>query len=91
MGRMTTTAAAGLALAALTTALPTGAGAAVLEQTFDDPTASVFDQFGNSVALSGDRVLIGARGDDTQGSDVGQAHLFDATAVRCCRPSTTRR
>ena len=50
-----------------------------LLQTFDDPTVTSFDQFGTSVALSGDRVLIGAPGDDTQGGNVGQAHLFDAT------------
>ena len=50
-----------------------------LLQTFDDPTVTSTDQFGRSVALSGDRVLIGAPGDDTQGNDVGQAHLFDAT------------
>ena len=28
--------------------------------------------FGSSVALEGDRVLIGARGDDTQGDAVGR-------------------
>ena len=50
-----------------------------LLQTFDDPTVTDDDQFGSFVALSGDRVLIGAPGDDTQGSNVGQAHLFDTT------------
>ena len=77
MRRVTTTAVAGLALAALTT----GAGAATLLQTFDDPTVTGSDRFGTSVALSADRVLIGARSDDTQGSAVGQAHLYDATTV----------
>ena len=51
-----------------------------LLQTFDDPAETGVDRFGTSVALSGDRVLIGARGDDTQGENVGQAHLFDATS-----------
>jgi WD40 repeat protein len=50
-----------------------------LLQTFDDPTVTGGDQFGRSVALDGNRVLIGARGDDTNGIGVGQAHLFDAT------------
>ena len=50
-----------------------------LLQTFDDPTVTVQDLFGSSVALDGNNVLIGAPSDDTSGSEVGQAHLFDAT------------
>ena len=50
-----------------------------LLQTFDDPTPTTGDDFGNSVAISGNNVLVGASGDDTNGSNVGQAHLFDAT------------
>ena len=49
-----------------------------LLQTFDDPTVTTGDYFGRSVAIDGDNVLIGARLDDTNGTDVGQAHLFDA-------------
>ena len=50
-----------------------------LLQTFNDPTASFFgDEFGASVAMDGDNVLIGAPLDDTNGTNVGQAHLFDA-------------
>ncbi|MAE60521.1 MAG: hypothetical protein CMJ49_04090 [Planctomycetaceae bacterium] len=45
-------------------------------QTFNDPTVTTEDHFGISVAIDGDRVLIGARWDDTQGTNVGQAHLF---------------
>jgi len=55
------------------------AGTGNLLQTFNDPTPTQQDFFGNSVALDGDYVLIGANRDDTQGIDVGQAHLFDAT------------
>jgi len=51
----------------------------LLLQTFDDPTVTTEDQFGVSVSISGNNVLVGARGDDTNGQDVGQAHLFDAT------------
>ena len=50
-----------------------------LLHTFDDPTVTTVDEFGTSVALDGNRVLIGAPRDDTNGLDVGQAHLFDAT------------
>ena len=50
-----------------------------LLQTFDDPTPTNGDSFGNSVALDGNRLLIGAPYDDTQGVNIGQAHLFDAT------------
>lgn len=49
-----------------------------LLHTFDDPTPSDGDGFGVSVAINGGRVLIGALGDDTNGSNIGQAHLFDA-------------
>jgi len=50
-----------------------------LLQTFDDPTVTTFDAFGRSVSISGNNVLVGAGGDDTNGGNVGQAHLFDAT------------
>jgi|GEM_PF-1645102 len=50
-----------------------------LLHTFDDPTPTTTDQFGHSVALDGNHVLIGAPGDNTLGHNVGQAHLFDLT------------
>jgi hypothetical protein len=50
-----------------------------LLQTFNDPTPTGSDAFGSSVSLSGNNVLIGALGDDTNGGNAGQAHLFDAT------------
>jgi uncharacterized repeat protein (TIGR01451 family) len=43
--------------------------------TASDGAAS--DVFGNSVSLSGDRALIGARLDDDSGSDSGSAYVFD--------------
>jgi len=55
------------------------ASTGALLQTFNDPTVTSYDQFGLSVALSGNNVLIGAPGDGTNGTSVGQAHLFDAT------------
>lgn len=50
-----------------------------LLQTFDDPTITTDDRFGNSVAIDGEHVLIGAFRDNTNGSAVGQAHLFHAS------------
>ncbi|MCE9557096.1 MAG: hypothetical protein K8T91_27430 [Planctomycetes bacterium] len=47
--------------------------------TFQNPTPGKLDLFGQSVAISGNLVLIGAFGDDTDGFDVGMAYLFDAT------------
>jgi hypothetical protein len=44
--------------------------------TFNDPTVTGSDRFGASVALDGNNVLIGAQRDDTNGTNVGQAHLF---------------
>lgn len=54
------------------------AGTGSLLHTFDDPTVTGLDLFGTSVAIDGNRVLIGARGDNTNGNSIGQAHLFDA-------------
>ena len=48
-----------------------------LVQTFANPTPEANDYFGRSVAVSGDRALIGAWGDDSAGSDSGAAYLFD--------------
>ncbi|MEQ8838123.1 MAG: FG-GAP repeat protein, partial [Lacipirellulaceae bacterium] len=49
-----------------------------LLHTFDDPQSNLRDNFGSSVAIDGTNVLIGARFDDADGFNVGQAHLFDA-------------
>lgn len=45
--------------------------------TFTNPTPAISDNFGNSVAAVGsDRVLIGARYDDTGAEDAGAAYMF---------------
>jgi len=49
-----------------------------LTQTFNDPSVTFQDGFGRSAAIDGNNVLIGAYADDTNGLNVGQAHLFDA-------------
>ncbi|MGI9457108.1 MAG: FG-GAP repeat protein, partial [Aeoliella sp.] len=61
-----------------------GVTAGAAPQIFNDPTPSPGgvpegDRFGQSVALDGNNVLLGAPYDDTNGTDVGQAHLFEAT------------
>ena len=55
------------------------AATGALLQTFDNPTISTVDQFGYSVSVSGDNVLIGSPLDGTNGANVGQAHLFSAS------------
>jgi hypothetical protein len=47
-------------------------------QTFVSPSPTVFDEFGFSVAISGDNVLVGAPLDDAGAIDSGAAYLFDA-------------
>ncbi len=56
-----------------------------LLQTFNDPVATGFDNFGISVALDGDLALIGAYLDDTNGTNIGQAHLFNVTTGELLR------
>ncbi len=50
-----------------------------LLQTFSNPTPAEGDRFGH-VAIDGNRIVIGAPSDDTQGTDVGQAYLYTAAA-----------
>ena len=49
-----------------------------LLQTFQNPTPEIGDQFGSSVAISGNNVLIAARNDNTDATDAGAVYLFDA-------------
>jgi len=51
----------------------------VLLQTFNNPTPVNLDEFGASVSVSGNNVLVGARFDDTGAANAGSAYLFDAT------------
>ena len=50
-----------------------------LLQTFNNPTPMEFDRFGASISISGDKILIGASGDDTGATNAGSAYLYDAT------------
>jgi len=50
-----------------------------LVHTFENPSPGPYaDRFGNSVSVSGDRVLVGAAQENATGSDSGRAYLFDA-------------
>ena len=46
------------------------------ERSLNDPTPTFQDRFGTSVAIEGDRILVGADGDESNGFKDGQAHLF---------------
>lgn len=48
-----------------------------LLHTYVNPSPESNDLFGSAVALSEDRVLVGASGDDGAGPDSGAAYLFD--------------
>ena len=52
-------------------------------QTYSNPNAygtSANDQFGYSVAISGNRVVVGAYGEDDAGAlESGKAYIFDVT------------
>ena len=50
-----------------------------LLQTFNNPTPAASDQFGYSVSISGDKVLVGSINDDTGAANAGAAYLFDGT------------
>ncbi len=50
-----------------------------LLKTFNNPTPEDYDNFGNSVSLSGTSALIGAAYDNTGATDAGSAYLFNTT------------
>ncbi|MDZ4841147.1 MAG: Calx-beta domain-containing protein [Hyphomicrobium aestuarii] len=48
-------------------------------RTISNPTPAANDYFGQSVSLSGDVVVVGAREDNTGASDTGSAYVFSAS------------
>jgi hypothetical protein len=50
-----------------------------LVTTLVDPSPGAGDQFGRSVAVSGNTVVVGAPFDDTGATDSGRAYVFNAT------------
>lgn len=48
-----------------------------LQQTIENPSPNISDEFGYDVAIEGNRLAIGAPRDDTNGSNAGLAYLFE--------------
>jgi hypothetical protein len=57
--------------------------------TLRNPFPAVSDHFGNSVAISGSKVVVGANEDDTVASDAGSAYVYDLTSVTPTVPMVT--
>src|SRR5262249_45555913 len=51
-----------------------------LLDTFTNPTPEAFDEFGRSVAVSGNLVVVGAPFDNTGAQGAGAVYLFDANS-----------
>ena len=49
--------------------------------TLANPGPTVNDQFGNSVAISGTRIVVGANGDDTGATDSGTTYVYDLAST----------
>lgn len=50
-----------------------------LQSTIPNPTPTNGDQFGKSVSIFGNKILIGANGDDTGNFNAGSAYLYDTS------------
>ena len=48
--------------------------------TLNNPGPAVSDQFGESVAISGTRVVVGANADDTGATNAGSAYVYDLSS-----------
>ncbi len=57
--------------------------------TIENPTPQSGDSFGRSVCLAGTRLVTGAHGDNTGGSDVGSAYVYDLSGAPPAAPVLT--
>lgn len=57
--------------------------------TLSNPTPGHSDHFGNSVAIDGSTVIIGAPDDDTVGTDKGYAYIFEPPDTTTLAPTLT--
>jgi len=57
-----------------------GASPTVPEATLPNPDPASGDRFGDAVAISGNRVVVGTPRDDAAGINAGRAYVFDLTA-----------
>jgi sulfur relay (sulfurtransferase) DsrC/TusE family protein len=62
---------------------------AVPVATLNNPAPAASDQFGFPVAMSGTRVVVGARLDDTGASNAGSAYVYNLTSGTPTVPVTT--
>ncbi len=56
---------------------------------FNNPTPAIGDQFGYSVAISGNRVVVGAFLDDSGASNAGSVYVYDLSGATPTVPSVT--
>ena len=52
-----------------------------LEATISNPTPDFLDDFGSSIAVSNDRIVVAAIGDDVSATNSGVVYLFDASTL----------
>ena len=57
--------------------------------TLNNPSPAAYDHFGDRVAISGTRVLIGAPHDDTGASNAGSAYVYDLSSATPTVPVAT--
>jgi hypothetical protein len=58
-------------------------------RVLDNPTPSLDDEFGYSVGVSGNRILVGCRLDDAGATDTGSVYLYDLSAPNPGSPVAT--
>jgi hypothetical protein len=51
-----------------------------------NPEPTAFDYFGSALAVSGSRLVVGARGDDFAASSAGSAYVYDLTRTNPTQP-----
>ncbi|MBE2287474.1 MAG: FG-GAP repeat protein [Prosthecobacter sp.] len=66
-----------------------GANPTVPILTLTNPSPGGDDQFGYSVAISGTRVVVGAKQDDTGASDAGRAYVYNVAGATPTVPIST--
>jgi hypothetical protein len=57
--------------------------------SLNNPDPAVGDRFGNSVSISGSRVMVGARFDDAGATDAGSAYVYDLNSGTPSMPAAT--
>lgn len=58
-------------------------------RTLNNPAHAPFDSFGNAVAISGTRVMVGAAGDDAGASNAGSMYFYDMAGGNPTAPVAT--